>query len=321
MAKDLRAYALIQDGDFGAIEASRLIARVNERFPDLGEMDVLLTAEEDWTNTAHSLAGQGKKWAWLAEEKTVIGVRQLFSVDEEAFVLHFTPFAYNWTRARGNALRLFEPDAALEAQRFHVAIAPMDPKPGNLAWSKAQATIIQVFAAAIADLANISAVYWQSSDGFQSPNQIQKAAEKAIRGETPIDHWVQFYPFTPDNPGLKSRKELMGMVSLGLNPFTGREVEVATSPMDLALAGDRCYGACWLALDSGKDIRDRDTMTDAENGDRLIIRDKPEGWLRRTDDLGAYVLIPPDSVIDPSTLALKPGEEVKPSKIGRLFGR
>ncbi|MEM8790617.1 MAG: hypothetical protein AAGE80_03290 [Pseudomonadota bacterium] len=321
MANDLRAVALIRDGDIGALDASRLIARVAERHPGFGEMEILLTQEEDWTNAAHSLADEGKEWKWLAEQEKVIGLKQLFAVDEEAFSLNLIPFAYKWKPARGNALRLFEPAQALAGQRFHAVIAPMEAKPGNLEWSKAQATVMQVFAAAIADLAEMSALHWQASDGFQSPNHVQKAAEKAVAGESPIDHWIQFYPFAPTNPGLKRRKDLMGMISLGLSPFVDREIEVATSPMDLSTAADRCYGACWLALDSGKKIRDRDTMTDAETGDRVIIRDRPEGWLRRSEEIGAYVLVPVNSVIDPKSLNLIEGEEEKPSLVGRLLGR
>ncbi|MEM7508545.1 MAG: hypothetical protein AAF415_17580 [Pseudomonadota bacterium] len=302
MAFDLRATALII-GDVDAARPDLVVERARARFPGLGEVSLLAVDATDCTSIAHSLAGQHDRYAWMGHRDRIEGSSALVHVDDEPFVLIYTPFAFPHDPAKQKLKPLcrFDPAPALAAQNAHITIAPVRPRKGELIWTRAQATVLQAFAAAIADLVETPALYWRSAQAFQPKERIQSAAERALREEIPVTEWVQFYHYAPQNPALNGQEALWGMMTLGLTPFIGREVELAAAPVPMPEAMEHAFGATCLLFERGATFQDRETLSN-EDGRAALLRDLPGGWLRQGEGLGAYVLVRSDSVIDPETL-------------------
>ncbi|MEL6477411.1 MAG: hypothetical protein AAFR17_08795 [Pseudomonadota bacterium] len=321
MPFDLRAVALIQDSQLAPAGPNELLARLRTRFPELGEIALQNADTLDWTPIAHQLAAEDARHRWMAEHPKIEGVSAVFTVDDEPFALMYAPFSfpYNLAGEGLRPIRAFDPADALDRQLAHITISPVTPRKGDVIWTKAQATVMQASAAAICDLVATSAVHWHSSQGFQSPDHVQEAAEEAVGGRSPIDYWMQFYPLRPSNPEFAGRDDLWGMLSLGLDPFTGREIELANAPISIKDAHMFSRATVWMLLDNGSVFRDRETISMEDGSGLATIRDRPEGWMRPGEGIGAYVLVRNNAVIDPETLLVKGARPEPKSRRGGWF--
>ncbi|MEM8699918.1 MAG: DUF4261 domain-containing protein [Pseudomonadota bacterium] len=323
MAFDLRAIALIKDNHLAAAGPTDILARMRMRFPGLGEIGLRSTDTLDWTGLAHQLATEEERYRWMAEHPRIEGATATFTVDDEPFAIMYAPFAYpyNLTGEGLRPIREFDPGPALASQQVHISVSPVQPRKGDVIWTKAQATVMQAALAAIADLVEITGAHWHSSQGFQSPASVQAAAEEAISGRTPIDHWIQFYPIMPNNPDLKGTEDLWGVLTLGLDPFTVREIELANAPVSIEDAHTFCRATVWMLLDNGSVFHDRETISMEDGSGLAVIRDRPQGWMRGVEGIGAYVLVREDSVIDPEKLIIAGTQPQRRSLFGKLGRR
>jgi len=319
MDHDLRALALMAGSH--EFDLDRFVARANARFPQLGGVRATESSEVDWTETVEELAAGDARYRPLADRGPIAGPRYTLEVEGEPFACTAAPFPlpYDPTAETRAPLRRFEPGEALAEQGGHVTIAPMRRREG-LDWARAQATVLQCLIAVAAETEQALAVHWSSSQGFQSPEDAAEAAETAIRGQSPIYDWVQFYPVPPAEAELANRPDLVAVLTLGLRPFLGRELEFATAPLGIADALGWCYAAIWLLVDRATQVGDRHILSNGSGGDHLVIRET-EGWLRRAEGIPAYVLVSQSSVIDPDSLTARVPAPRRRSLLGRVTGR
>jgi len=192
----------------------------------------------------------------------------------------------------------------------------------GLEWAKAYAALVTLAAATFAQNPGVTGVFWPASYGLWSREQVTEAAEEIMTGQSPIDSWISFAQIAPNNVG---RDDVLGVVTFGLKPFLGREIELAPEPISVQKALTSVYGAIWLMLDDGKVFTDGSRVSGPGIGGSYTIRDV-EFWLRRGTP--AYVLVGPDAVVDAETL-LPEGVEAEDisstdedgsgSRLGRLF--
>ena len=89
------------------------------------------------------------------------------------------------------------------------------------------------------------------------------------------------------------------MVTYGLRPFIGRELELAPRPCDARTSFQVLNTISRKILDTGAMLSDGVTVRSDTNSTSFLVRDRKD-WLRR--DSSAYVLVAEDAVVDAQTL-------------------
>lgn len=310
MPFDFRAVVLIGEPEMPDTEA--LVEGALARFPGLGTVTIEDLRPMDLTPFAHKLAASNARYANLAAEPEVPGLGIVLSVGGTPFNLMCVPFPHLHRRVLADApIRNFDPAEALSAHLWHIIAMPTGPR-ADIAASRVQAGQLQALAAGILEAAGGTAVLWEASQGFQAPQDARRAAERAAAGGLPMADWVQFFPLAEGENGAAR----CGMMTLGLKPFLGREIELEPGPYDEAAAGARVYGLA-AALLGGQTAPAEGTILPAAGGTPdLRVHIAAEGWRRGAHGLPALVLLPPDSDL---------GEEAGPasggSLLSRVFGR
>ena len=112
----------------------------------------------------------------------------------------------------------------------------------------------------------------------------------------PMGNWISFAPVVPRGyePG-----EATGLVTYGMTPFIGRELELAPRPGDPKTAYQCVSTIVQLVLDKGLALHDGQRIEDTDESFALTVRERTY-WLRR--DESAFVLVSDDAVVDPTTL-------------------
>ena len=89
------------------------------------------------------------------------------------------------------------------------------------------------------------------------------------------------------------------MVTYGMRPFIGRELELAPRPGDPRAAWRSLGGIAGMALDGGLRLTDGVRLEDAAGAWAVTVRER-DFWLRR--DEPAFVLVADDAIVDAETL-------------------
>ncbi len=140
------------------------------------------------------------------------------------------------------------------------------------------------FAAHFAALPACTGVYLPGADLVIPPGDCVGAAAMAVKGETPILHWITLVP-TP-LPDAANPLE-WSVQSVGLAAFTGYEVFMPKVRMLPGEAAKWVYAAITMIMDRGHVFTDSDTMG-MEGGDlRIRIRWMAEGKLGAQTDMWA----------------------------------
>jgi hypothetical protein len=112
----------------------------------------------------------------------------------------------------------------------------------------------------------------------------------------PLGAWVSFSPVVPRG---YPPEQATGMVTYGMRPFIGRELELAPRPGD-ARSAWRCVARiARLALDRGVRLADGQRLGEAEACPAMTVRERDQ-WLRRAEPV--FVLVADDSIVDAATL-------------------
>lgn len=170
----------------------------------------------------------------------------------------------------------------------------------GLDWMKAYATIVTLVAGALARLGPTAGVLFPASGIVVGPDEAYRAGRTALRGVSPIETWIAFYPFQPEN---RTEGPANGAFTRGLAPFIGREIEMAPSDIDARTALTRLQGAVWQALDAEHEFLDGSVLGDPLSPGRARVR-LADAWLR--PQVPAIVLVGVDSFVEPETLTLRP---------------
>lgn len=166
----------------------------------------------------------------------------------------------------------------------------------SLEWAKAYAAAVHFVTAAVLPELPTLAVLWNTGYVIAPAVDFSEAAKSVLGGRMPLPLWLGFATVVPKGFEPDSA---MGIVTYGLRPFLGFELELAPRPCTAhealgsvaaiarrVLAGD-------LDLDDGKRLVDDDPEYD------FTVRER-NFWLRR--EMSARVLVAPDAVVEVESL-------------------
>lgn len=196
-------------------------------------------------------------------------------------------------------LRSWNPEAALSHQKAYLTVSCGGGLEG-LEGAEAYAAVVHVVTAAAASLMPGLGVLWQRGFALTDAVDFYESAKTLMAGHMPLGAWVSFASIVPRG---YSPKQALGMVTYGLRPFIGREVELAPRPCDARTAYDSLSSVARDVLDRGTLLADgQRLMTGGATGFQVTVRAR-NYWLRR--DQSAFVLVSDDSVVSAKTLRVR----------------
>ena len=119
-----------------------------------------------------------------------------------------------------------------------------------------RAAAVTSAAAALGEELEALAVAWHASSTALKPEGLKTAREELVRGHAPLDLWTRYYR-TEALPG-----EHSGVVTSGLQPFVGHEIEIPSSPTDVRTSQNFARQLASDLLDRGLEMRDGDVVKD-----------------------------------------------------------
>ena len=218
---------------FGTVEFARLQEQVERQFPTLPAA------------VAH-LPGAGAAIGQRGFALSVAGVAlAVMFVDaplpEEAY---------------GNALRLNriwpEAASAMRAHRAHVVVGMVQEI--NRKTALAEASAVTLLAAALSELLPATAMIWTTAASITSPASLRAHAQR-LATAVPLDIWLQLAWL--DGPPTPDGKRTLAVLTQGLLPFVGRELEFAPRPLDPPTVALRVLGAGEYLIINGPVIKER----------------------------------------------------------------
>ncbi|MEM9061980.1 MAG: hypothetical protein AAGD13_16080 [Pseudomonadota bacterium] len=192
-------------------------------------------------------------------------------------------------------LRAEGADAAATQHSSHVIITAGGALPG-LEGGEAYAALVHFVAAAALTVAPASAVFWRQGWALTRSSTFSAATSMLLEGKMPVGTWVSFASVVPS--GYRP-EDGMGMVTYGMRPFVGRELELAPRPGDARSAFQTLGAICRMLLDKGTALSDGARLRTDDDAPILMVRERTY-WLRR--DLSAFVLVSEDAIVDSETL-------------------
>lgn len=192
-------------------------------------------------------------------------------------------------------IRNWQPGAAVRGHAAHIQIACGGTLPG-LDGAEAYAAAVHFVAATVCATAPARAVFWAGAWTLNEPRAFADGARMILDGRMPLGAWIGFAAIVPRG---YAPSDATGMVSYGMRPFIGRELELAPRPGDPQGAWRCITRVARAILDRGLPLRDGQRIADAGGSFALTVREQ-SAWLRH--DLPAYVLVGEDSIVDPTTL-------------------
>ncbi|MEM7189248.1 MAG: hypothetical protein AAF439_06525 [Pseudomonadota bacterium] len=192
-------------------------------------------------------------------------------------------------------LRPWDPKAVVRTHTAHLRVSCGGRLPG-LEGAEAYAAAAHFVAVATAMVAPATGILWNASHCLVNRREFFAQAEVLLKGHMPRGSWISYAPVVPHG---YEPTAATGLVTYGLRPFIGRELELAPRPGD-AKSAYRCVSTiAQLILDGGLVLHDGQTLDDAGGAFALTVRERTY-WLRR--DQSAFVLVAADSVVDRDTL-------------------
>ena len=120
------------------------------------------------------------------------------------------------------------------------------------------ASLVTAVAAAITSITPTIGIYWSNGNTITERSTFLTAAQGLFAGQPPATVWVQMLWL--DGPPTPKGERTLAVVTTGLRPFVGREIEflpVALPPRTIA---ERVIGAIVYLLSNGPVLKDGDTL-------------------------------------------------------------
>jgi hypothetical protein len=150
-----------------------------------------------------------------------------------------------------------EAAAQLGAHKAHIIVGTLDEAEGHGPCVD-HAAVVTVVTAAIASMTPAIGVYWSNGRTVTETSRFVRAAERLIAGRPPAEIWVQLLWL--DGPMTPARERTLAVVTTGLAPFVGREVEFMPAPLPPAVIADRTLGTLTYLLTRGPVLKDGDSL-------------------------------------------------------------
>jgi hypothetical protein len=162
---------------------------------------------------------------------------------------------------------------AMEAHRAHAIVAPLKEIGSHLEALNAT-MIVTITLAALTTIVPSVAVVWSNGEVITEVTRFREAARALVQGQTRPDIWIGFAFL--DGPRLPTGERTLAVVTSGLAPFIGREVEWLPTPLPPATIANRLIGLCQYLIVNGPVIKDGETLGVSES-DRIRATFAPRG--------------------------------------------
>ena len=165
------------------------------------------------------------------------------------------------------------PNAAevVAGHKAHYIISHLEPNE-QFADARQAAIAMTRVCAALCQLTPVLCVHWVAAQTIAPAANVREAASVLSEGEWPLFMWSNFLPYAGKDDASGQRR--VGMLTQGLAPFVGREIEFAPAPMPPEQVFDRVINLSQLSDGQGRGAGRR------QHGRRLGKRAHP-GPLRR----------------------------------------
>ena len=255
------------------LDVTELARAVRQAYPQIGDVD--------------GIPGQGRS-----------GDSGLIRIDGGNVVISITPGSMRAHQfsPKLHVMRAWDPAAAVARHEAGMTISCGGSLKG-LEGAKAYAAAVHFVAAALVNVVPTLAVFWQRGYALTDPVDFQDSTRSLLSGRMPLGAWVSFASIVPRGYTPLSAQ---GMVTYGMKPFIGREIELAPRPGTVRSAHDCISAMARDTLDRGNlPVDGQRLLSQAGGGFPMTVRERTY-WLRR--DRSAFVLVSDDAVIDPVTL-------------------
>ena len=197
-------------------------------------------------------------------------------------------------------LRSWDPVSAIADHEAYLTVSCGGGLDG-IEGAEAYAAAVHFVAAAATRVLPVTAVAWQRGYAISNPVDFYDCSSSLLRGRMPIGAWISFASVVPKG---FSPSSALGMVTYGMRPFIGREIELAPRPGGAKSAYNCLAAVVRNTLDHGVALSDGQRFVTSGDAPFAVTVRARTYWLRRNQS--AYVLVSDDSVVDVETL--KPRE-------------
>jgi hypothetical protein len=214
-------------------------------------------------------------------------------------------------------VRLVEHVDADAVGRAHLCYVMLSAEaPEGIEWAQAYSALVTLVASVVAEEAPALAAFWASSWALRTPEGLREAADEIMAGGVPRSFWVSLAE-------VRSAKvngiEMRGMMSFGLRPFAGREIELAPAPISLAAARAFSEKLADRML-AGEMPEDWETIAIAGHEKPAVVR-LAERFMRPSQPVA--LIVAHGATVDPETLKPRKGGIAAKGGgglVSRLFG-
>lgn len=194
---------------------------------------------------------------WLGGVGVAVILAPVRLKDIEGLASFFSPSDWEWA---GRDVKRHQAHLAIYEFGFD---GPDQPTGRDAAFNRAAAATS--VAVALGEELGALAVCWTSASNALRPEGLANARDDLVKGRAPVDLWIRVYR-TLANPG-----DHPGVISSGLAPFTGFEVDVVSSPTDVRIAQNFLREVLVDLLDRDVTLSDGEVVTKGEEAARMEL--------------------------------------------------
>jgi hypothetical protein len=160
----------------------------------------------------------------------------------------------------------------LAQHRAHVIVGMVNPADSHAGVFNGAACVTFV-AAAVAALSAAIGVYWSSARAVRATPDFVRAAEGLAQRQIPTDTWVRldFLQGSPD-----PADGIFAAVTIGLQPFVGRELEFEPERLSPRAIAQRIVGTAQYLIANGMMLNDGDTL-EVDQNEQIRVRFAEQG--------------------------------------------
>ena len=149
-----------------------------------------------------------------------------------------------------------EAGKVLAGHKGHIIVANLGGKDG-LKGALASARLVSLVTASLLDLVPALGVYWSGGDAVSPPEKFARSVADIDR-QLPLEIWLQlgFYTAEP----LINGQQPVGLITTGLAPFIGREIDFVPTNASPVMVAQRVIGTASYLLVQGVVFKDGETL-------------------------------------------------------------
>ena len=158
--------------------------------------------------------------------------------------------------------------------KAHLIVAPVLPTNGVHSAALQAAVDLTRLCAALVEIEGARAVVWTTGDVLVEAPRFGLAANELVQKRIPLMSWINLIPVL--GPKTEKGEQTFAVLTSGLQPFIGREVEFPPSTMKSEEITKRVLGFAHLLILRGPFVKDGETIGISAN-DFIVVKEQPQG--------------------------------------------